>query len=387
MEKLQYYLRAGIPSTYTIEEAYNYTHGIEEEPPTTTTPLHLIATHCPENLSDDEMKTVNEMVTLLLEHGAGWCLTDINNETPGCILIRRGFKKTPLYQQIVDAGVRAEVLLRKVSEYDVEFIDDEDEVPELVMGKEADEKQEESKEGEEVAKEEAIKEGIKEEKKDPAGNQEAYLRTKLEYKDDALLTSEKDGVMMLWETDLMQKGCDTLFSTAEKEVNILNIGFGMGIIDTMINERNPTRHYICEAHPDVLMKMKQEGWYEKPNVVVLEGRWQDNLDALLTGETFFDGIYYDTFSEHYKDMLALFDYVVGLLKPSGVFSFFNGLGADREVIYDVYRNLVEMDLSNYGLQCQMEEIPVKNGDVFADVKRSYWLCPVYYHPKATFLDV
>ena len=41
----------------------------------------------------------------------------------------------------------------------------------------------------------------------------------------------------------------------------------------------------------------------------------------------FDGIYYDTFLEHYQDMLELFDIIVGLLKPSWIFSFFNGLGS------------------------------------------------------------
>ena len=49
--------------------------------------------------------------------------------------------------------------------------------------------------------------------------------------------------MMSWETDLMRMGCDSLFKgqvligEIDDEVNILNIGFGMGIIDTMINNR------------------------------------------------------------------------------------------------------------------------------------------------------
>lgn len=211
---------------------------------------------------------------------------------------------------------------------------------------------------------------------------------------------------MSWETGLMQLGCDSLFEGAkitsdetDSEVVILNIGFGMGIIDTMIALKKPTKHYICEAHPDVLRKLHDDGWYEKPNVVILEGRWQEQLDTLLSqGNVFFNGIYYDTFSEHYLDMLELFDYVVGLLKPHGVFSFFNGLGADREVIYDVYKKLVEIDLGNYGLQCKFTSVYVPastlhiNQDsneksVWDDVKRSYWSCPVYYHPEARFIDI
>lgn len=393
MESLRYYLKNGIPSTYTIEEAYNFTNEIDEEPQTTTTPLHLIATHMPQDTTEAEMAVLNEMVTTLLEYGAGWCLTDVNNDTPGCILIKRNLKNTPIYEQIVDAGVRAELLLRKVTEFDMEVIEDyeganEEETAEAGQQEEVEIQAEAS---ESSARE--LEADVVDDKQDPSHNQDAYLRSKLQYTDDALVTEDgQDGVMMAWESNLMKIGCDSLFKGSNgDETNVLNIGFGMGIIDTMINERNPTKHYICEAHPDVLQKMKDDGWYNKPNVVVLDGRWQDQLDKLLSsGEVYFDGIYYDTFSEHYTDMLDLFDYVVGLLKPTGVFSFFNGLGADREVIYEVYKKLVEIDLGNYGLKCEFQEVKVpdlQNDDTWDGIRRPYWLCPVFYHPEARFLDI
>lgn len=406
LDELKYYLKAGIPATYTIEEAYNFTNGIEEGGATsTTTPLHLIATHVPKDLSEAEMDIVNDMVRTLFEYGAGWCLTDVNNDTPGCILIKRELKDTPLYDQIVDAGVRAELLLRKVSEFDMEVLSD-DEIPDLVGEGESSVSVEEEagkndgKSGNNDVLENATDEVI-EESQDPSFNQKAYLESKLEYKNDALVTENgKDGVMMSWETDLMKIGSESLFATADdpENVNILNIGFGMGIIDTMISAKTPTKHYICEAHPDVLAKMKEDGWYSKPNVVILEGRWQDLLNNVLSsGQVYFDGIYYDTFSEHYEDMLELFDFVVGLLKPSGVFSFFNGLGADRQVIYEVYKKLVEIDLGNYGMKLQFKEVTVpketmakgneENGSVWDDIRRPYWLCPVYYHPEARFHDI
>lgn len=412
-EKLRYYLKCGIPATYTIEEAYNYTNNIEEEPSTTTTPLHLIASHMPGDASDDEMQVISDMALTLFEYGAGWCLTDVNNETPGCILIRRELKDTKIYDQIVDAGVRAELLLRKVSEYDMEVIEDTDGLDHEELVPQGSTSQEEETEKEENTEEEEkeVKENEKEEQEDasntegdhvvpesadPSFNQDAYLKSKLEYKGGALVTQDnQDGVMMEWETDLMRLGCESLFKGAqEAEVNILNIGFGMGIIDTMISAKNPTKHYICEAHPDVIQKLKSDGWYDKPNVVILEGRWQDQLEKLLSaGNVYFDGIYYDTFSEHYLDMLELFDYVVGLLKPHGVFSFFNGLGADRQVIYEVYKKLVAIDLGNYGLKCDFIEVDVpeltlKKGDdsVWDGIRRAYWLCPKFYHPEARFMD-
>lgn len=419
IENLKFYLKNGIPATYTIEEAYNYTNNIEEEPTTTTTPLHIICSHMPEDASSEELDIINQMVEILFEYGAGWCLTDINGDTPGCILINRKLNGTPIYKQIVGAGVRAELLLRKVSELDMEIIEDTDDLDheqfEGVQGDEISEDKVTDDEKAEVAEVAEVKNNEKiepEVENDPSSNQDVYLKTKLEYKDGALVTKDrKDGVMMSWETDLMRLGCDSLFKgavvdgEADPEVNILNIGFGMGIIDTMINEQNPTKQYICEAHPDVLEKLRRDGWYDKPNVVILEGRWQEQLNKLLSqGNIFFNGIYYDTYSEHYEDMLDLFDIVVGILKPHGVFSFFNGLGADRQVVYEVYKQLVEMDLANYGLDCKFREIEVpestlklqdessatsqaKDKSVWDDIKRAYWTCPTYYHPEARFMDV
>ncbi|CAI5760108.1 unnamed protein product [Candida verbasci] len=397
LDQLKYYLESGIPSTYTIEEAYNYTNNIETEPTSTTTPLHLICTHLPKEVSNEKQEIVNSMVSTLFEYGAGWSLIDINNDTPGCILIKRDLKSNPIYDLIVDAGVRAELLLRKVSEYDMEIIED-------------DEENELYKQFEQEEEQEVVPELVKEEQAEvddapdaPSQNQESYLNSKLEYVDNALITKDrKDGVMMSWESNIMKLGCDTLKKGSfiepnelDSEVNILNIGFGMGIIDTMIQNEIPlTKHYICEAHPDVLKKLKEDGWYDRSNVVILEGRWQDKLNEILSnGNLFFNGIYYDTFSEHYSDMLDLFDIVVGLLKPHGIFSFFNGLGADRQVIYDVYKKLVDLDLSNYGLDCKFTEVEVPKStliqndkSVWDDVKRSYWSCPIYYHPEIKYID-
>lgn len=421
VDELKHYLKNGIPSTYTVEEAYNFINEIEDEPTTTTTPLHLICTNIPLDSTDEEISIAEKMIEMLLEYGAGWCLTDLNNDTPGCILIKRKLHHLPLYSQIVSAGVRAELLLRKVSEYDVEMILDEEDLEEIQKAQlesvqeESEPVQRESQQEPQEAHEQSDQQqkphepllpNVVRPEDDsldaPSQNQESYLLTKLEYRDNALITKDrKDGVMMSWETDLMKLGCDSLFKGTEIEpnekdpqVNILNIGFGMGIIDTMIQNNTPTKHYVCEAHPDVLAKLRQDGWYEKENVVILDGRWQEQLDKILSeGEVFFNGIYYDTFSEHYTDMLELFDYVVGLLKPHGVFSFFNGLGADRQVVYDVYKQLVEIDLGNYGLKCTFEDIEVpettlteEGESVWDDVKRSYWSCPVYYHPEARFMD-
>ena len=106
----------------------------------------------------------------------------------------------------------------------------------------------------------------------------------------------------------------------------------MGIIDTMINQNLNLIQMLNIIYVKlILMYYKNENrWMvRKPNVIILEGRWQDKLNDLLSSSSsseasVFDGIYYDTFLEHYQDMLELFDIIVGLLKPHGIFSFFNG---------------------------------------------------------------
>ena len=43
--------------------------------------------------------------------------------------------------------------------------------------------------------------------------------------------------------------------------------------------------------------MRDNGWYDKKGVTILEGKWQDHIEALhIAG---FDVVYTDTFSEDY----------------------------------------------------------------------------------------
>ncbi|ODQ80142.1 hypothetical protein BABINDRAFT_35303 [Babjeviella inositovora NRRL Y-12698] len=409
---LTLYLKSGIPATYTVEEAELFEQGIEDpvDLPSTTTPLHILMENVPvpAQSSLEEIETVSAMIDELFQWGAGWCHIDTKERTPACILVERGLKDSVYFTQMVEAGVRAELLLRKVGEHDMEFIDDieMDFDPEMVEQTESDEA--EKKEVNEKEEEEERAELAD----DPANNQETYLKTKLEYTDNALVTEKnRDGVMMDWESQLMQAGADSMASgtidedgSVDLEYVCLNIGFGMGIIDTMVEKHavKPAKHYICEAHPDVLAKMRADGWFEMPNVVVLSGRWQEALPKLLEEGITFNGIYYDTYSEHYEDMLDLFDFVVGLLKPHGVFSFFNGLGGDRIVSYEVYKKVVELDLNNYGLAVTFTEMDApketlvesqqkmaadkaaEGESAWEGIKRAYWVCPVYYHPEAKF---
>ncbi len=104
-------------------------------------------------------------------------------------------------------------------------------------------------------------------------------------------------------------------------LKVLNVGFGLGIVSTLpllyktlsrypcpqidsmfqALPTKPAQHVIIEAHPDVLKHMRQSGWYEKPGVKILQGKWQNLVDSEeLIAVGGFDIIYTDTFSEDYK---------------------------------------------------------------------------------------
>lgn len=372
--ELHRFLVSGIPATYTLEQvaAFEQGRGAEQDDidGSNTTPLHILARSLPLSLTEEETDVVLKMMDILFEYGAGWNFIDYENKTIGDLLLEKGQDRNgKLYKRVVAAGVSAELLLRKINGGEIEFLEvDRD-----------DQAQEET-----VSTTAAV---VQPDTDRTADDSKTYLATPLEYTDDSLITKDnKDGVMMDWETEIMAVAAKTICSTGSaKEKIILNVGFGMGIIDTFIQKEKPTQHYICEAHPDVLARMKTDGWYDRPNVIILEGKWQDSLNKLLDeGDTFFDGIYYDTFSEHYQDMLDLYDVVVGLLKPEGVFSFFNGLGADRPLCYDVYREIVTIDVNNYGMNCQYANVSVNLNQDWQNVKRSYFNCNYYYHPRITF---
>lgn len=396
LESLGRFLSAGVPATYTLEQVAEFERSErgeslpeEVEEASNTTPLHILARSLPQDLTAEEEDVVLKMMDMLFEYGAGWNFIDYEDKTVGDLILENNGqnRQSSLYQRVVEAGVSAELLLRKLNGGEVEFIDE----GELLQAGECyPNAQPEPEQRVEVEVEPELKDNdAVQDENATAADPETYLRTKLKYTDDALITEEnKDGVMMEWETDIMKLAADTLVSTTKNpsEAVVLNIGFGMGIIDTFLQKSKPKMHYICEAHPDVLSKMKEDGWYEKENVIILEGKWQDSLNKLLDeGTVFFDGIYYDTFSEHYEDMLDLYDVIVGLIKPDGIFSFFNGLGADRQLCYDVYKKIVEVDVAMYGMKCEYETISLSDKlPNWKDVKRSYYNCDYYYHPKISF---
>ncbi|KAA8537832.1 hypothetical protein F0562_027588 [Nyssa sinensis] len=203
-----------------------------------------------------------------------------------------------------------------------------------------------------------------------------YLEDRITFSEDKLLDSDSKAIMMAWEKPLMEAHAKAVCSGGG---HILNIGFGMGLVDTAIQQYAPVTHTIVEAHPVVYDRMIHSGWGEKENVKIIFGRWQD---ALLQLESY-DGIFFDTYGEYYEDLREFHQHLPALLKPGGIYSFFNGLCGGNAFFHVVYCQLVSLELENLGYCTQLIPLPVKDclgEEVWEGVKHKYWQLDTYYLP-------
>ncbi|KAG6911127.1 hypothetical protein DXG01_003867 [Tephrocybe rancida] len=252
----------------------------------------------------------SELAKILIDHGALWNAVDSLKNTAGDISL--SFNDLATYNIIRDTGIRSELLLSLLSS--------------------------------KASIENSSSLVLKEVDTSAIGSTSAFLSSKLtyvkdEYDQDICLLKVGDedvGVMMGWEQGIMERTVEALCvdHPNTQDLKVLNIGFGLGIIDTLFRSlpsqpSQPSQHVIIEPHPDVLQYMKDRGWYEKPGVTILEGKWQDYLDSdSILGVGGFDVIYTDTFSEDYGDLHQFFERLPDLLAgPESRVSFFNGLGA------------------------------------------------------------
>ena len=164
-----------------------------------------------------------------------------------------------------------------------------------------------------------------------------YLNHQLRYNSDntALLDEDKDAVMMEWERPLM-KAHAQIMTEEQPGRKVMNIGFGMGIIDGFLQDYQPSLHIIVEAHPDVYKRMIEKQWDKKPNVKICHGKWQDVLPQLIKEGVELDGVFYDTYAESEADMHHFHTLMSQVLsKPRGIYSFFNGLAPDNLFFHGV----------------------------------------------------
>jgi len=157
----------------------------------------------------------------------------------------------------------------------------------------------------------------------------------------------------------------------------------MGIIDECLEAHAPSSHTIIEAHPDVLREMRRRGWYDKPNVRVVEGRWQDvNLARLGP----FDAVFFDTFGEHLDDLREFHRHLPSILVPGSVYSFFNGMCPGNVFFQGVACEVVRLEMLTLGLECAFHrlEVDAGNDETWKGIAKRYFHASDYYLPLAVF---
>ena len=144
---------------------------------------------------------------------------------------------------------------------------------------------------------------------------------------DGQLIIEGQQVMQDWEAELMRRMAERVGAT---HGDILEIGFGLGLSATFIEEQGVRSHTIVEFNEEVLKKAS--AWAaERPDrdIELLQGHWQAVLPQL--GD--FDGIFWDAFptSEDEFDQYVLRDSTVAEaffceaaahLRAGGVFTYY-----------------------------------------------------------------
>lgn len=320
------------------------------------TPLHFAAEH-----------GKADIVEWLLSERHPYNLVDLKEVTAGELALQNGH--TDIYETLVAEGSRAELIIRALQAH---FASDEE--------------------------------------KNQVVNEE-YLNQKLHYSDNKLMDENDDAVMMGWEAPLMVEHAKVM--CPKEGLDVLNVGFGLGLIDTELQKYKPRNHFIIEAHPDVYAHMKELGWDKKPGVTILFGRWQDVLPAM---EQSFDGIFFDTYggkqwclrssvywtsyriinpmilstfnSEFYDDLHNFHEAVPNILNEDGIYTWFNGLGATNQFFHDVYCRISEIDLREMGLSTEYIEMKISTADedgVWDNVRQRYWVLDTYKLPICRFL--
>lgn len=138
-----------------------------------------------------------------------------------------------------------------------------------------------------------------------------YLATDLTFTATEILLPDGFEVMMEWERPIMERSAEIV---CHNHGDVLNVGFGMAIIDTAIQQQGIATHTIIEAHPQVIARARR--WAaDKKGVRIIPSIWQTALDGLPPQ----DGIYFDTLM---PPMIPFLVRVPDLLKPGGVFLYF-----------------------------------------------------------------
>lgn len=276
------------------------------------------------------------VVKYLLKNGAIWNAVDVHGITAGEVAWSANWDQT--YAAILQFGVGQTLLLSALEDAGAdEDSAGEDEVTQKEQDGEIEPRNDASGSSAKMSQD-ASTLTLSAPAGELANSNTDFLTSRLRFfvSDDAkgkrrerCMDADDNMVMSGWETEIMRRSADALCKGREGGLRILNVGYGLGIVDEFFQEYKPSRHVIIEPHPDVIDFFRKKPISQAAGVELVAQRWEEALANPELGE--FDVIYADPFAQDYKDLKKLFELLPNLLSgPEATFSFFHGLaGTNR----------------------------------------------------------
>lgn len=158
---------------------------------------------------------------------------------------------------------------------------------------------------------------------------EDYINSNVSYVDGELISSNGWSIMSKCEDKIMKESAKVL---CQNGGSVLNVGFGMGIIDSYIRDLNPSKHTIVEIHPDVVKKAKEMGFEE--NIRHID--WVDFVDECILNGIKFDAVYFDTYSfdDPEWNLFTMLG-IDSILNEGGIYCYFNAGAAKSQNVYQL----------------------------------------------------